>query len=65
MAVRASDAFVCSASPLSADGSEHVTIRVLMIVVRALPSEPRRALTKGICGADETCLSNASQFFSA
>ena len=50
---------------LSARMVQNVTIRVLMIVVRALPSEPRRALTKGICGADETCLSNASQFFSA
>ena len=41
---------------LSARMVLNVTIRVLMIVVRALPSEPRRALTKGICGADETCL---------
>ena len=41
---------------IRADGSERHNVRVLMIVVRALPSEPRRALTneKGICGADET-----------
>ena len=72
VAVRASDAFVwaeldqswcdqswcggVAALRLSARMVQNVTIRVLMIVVRALPSEPRRALTneKGICGADET-----------
>jgi hypothetical protein len=32
---------------LSARMVLNVTIRVLMIVARALPSEPRRALTKG------------------
>ena len=63
VAVRASDAFVwaeldqswcdqswcggVAALRLSARMVQNVTIRVLMIVVRALPSEPRRALTKG------------------
>ena len=58
VAVRASDAFVwaeldqswcgvVAALRLSARMVQNVTIRVLMIVVGALPSEPRRALTKG------------------